>query len=258
MFTVRNYYDQEAEKYQKKRQKLLDWLVSREMLKRYFEKHLPPKGSLVLDAGGGLGFWSLYFAKKNYKVVLVDFSSKMLKIAKMNAECSNNISFIKSDLTNLSHFGNNSFNFTMCLGQTLSQIVSYKNVIKELVRVTKPSGKIVVEVDGKYGKALSLASIGEIELALKILETGSGYDPFKTHAFTPSELRQEFEKAGAKLVTMFGVSTICDFLPDMLAQRLLRRKAMLERLMKEEFKHKEKLVQVASRIVIVSQKPRCH
>jgi ubiquinone/menaquinone biosynthesis C-methylase UbiE len=49
---------------------------------KYLEPYLPANpNALVLDAGGGTGRWTVRIAKKALKVVLLDFSEGMLKVA---------------------------------------------------------------------------------------------------------------------------------------------------------------------------------
>jgi len=49
---------------------------------KYLEPYLPTNpNALVLDAGGGTGRWTIRIAKKTQKVVLMDISEQMLKVA---------------------------------------------------------------------------------------------------------------------------------------------------------------------------------
>ena len=50
----------------------------------YFDKFLSDCGDKILDLGCGMGHYSNYMAQKGFKVTGVDFSSKMIEIAKAN------------------------------------------------------------------------------------------------------------------------------------------------------------------------------
>jgi len=51
----------------------------------YIEK-FAPKGCKVLELGAGTGAYSLYLAKKGYKVDAVEFSEHNLELLKANSE----------------------------------------------------------------------------------------------------------------------------------------------------------------------------
>ena len=54
---------------------------------KFLEPYIPTKSdALILDAGGGTGRWAIKMAKKGCRVVLMDVSSEMLKIAAEKAE----------------------------------------------------------------------------------------------------------------------------------------------------------------------------
>jgi ubiquinone/menaquinone biosynthesis C-methylase UbiE len=69
----------------------------------YIEPYVPKDpDALVLDAGGGTGRWTIRMARKGCKVVLVDISEGMLKIAaeKVKKEgLQNKITIKEGDIT---------------------------------------------------------------------------------------------------------------------------------------------------------------
>jgi len=81
MKDVKSYYNEQSEGYDQ----IFDTLyfkVYDAVTWRYLEPYVPtdPK-ALVLDAGGGTGRWAIRMARKGCKVVLMDASEGMLKIA---------------------------------------------------------------------------------------------------------------------------------------------------------------------------------
>ncbi|MBW2623658.1 MAG: methyltransferase domain-containing protein, partial [Deltaproteobacteria bacterium] len=103
----------------------------------HLKRHLPEdKDSLILDAGGGTGRWSLPLAKMGYRVVLCDISEGMLKQAEKNIykeKLSEKIKINKEDLTDLS-FQDETFDFVLCEDGPVS-ISDSKQVVRELARV---------------------------------------------------------------------------------------------------------------------------
>jgi len=68
------------------------------------------EGKTILDAGCGLGHYSILLAKKGAKVTGIDISDKMIHIAEKNAEeASVNCRFFVGDLQDLSMFRSNLF-----------------------------------------------------------------------------------------------------------------------------------------------------
>ena len=103
----------------------------------------------ILDAGCGRGDFSLVLAHRfpNSKVIGVDFSDKMLKLANELSKGIDNLSFNQSDLLALP-FREDEFDITICLNTThhIHQD-DFTKVISELARVTK--GTLVIEFKNK-------------------------------------------------------------------------------------------------------------
>lgn len=102
----------------------------------------PKKGSKVLDVATGTGGQAFAFAKTGHDVVGVDLSEDMLKVAKRNNRYG--VKFEVADATRLP-FGRNSFDVS-CVSFALHDMPPSvrEGVLKEMVRVTKPKGTIVV------------------------------------------------------------------------------------------------------------------
>ena len=100
-------------------------------------------GSKILDIGTGTGKQAFAFAKKGHEVVGIDLSEAMLKVAgKKNKYVS--VKFEVADAANLP-FENNSFDVS-CASFALHDMLSIirEAALKEMVRVTKPKGMIVI------------------------------------------------------------------------------------------------------------------
>lgn len=100
-------------------------------------------GSRVLDVATGTGGQALAFAKRGNETIGVDLSAAMLSIARRKNRYAN-ASFELADATHL-RFEENYFDVsTISFALHDMPITIREKVLKEVVRVTKPEGTIVV------------------------------------------------------------------------------------------------------------------
>ena len=137
------------------------------------------KGDTVLDSGCGPGIVSRYLARFVAKVVGVDITSEMLKVARETAakqpEISNKLSYVEGNMTALP-FADNSFSAAVTR-YTFHHLEHPAEALKEMARVVKPGGRIVV-IDATP-TAAKQAAYNAFELLR---------DPSHTKALTRSEL----------------------------------------------------------------------
>lgn len=97
----------------------------------------------ILDVATGTGEQALAFAKKSRDVVGIDLSEDMLEVANKKNRYEN-VKFKLADATNLP-FEDRHFDVS-CISFALHDMPSSirENVLKEMVRVTKPEGIIVI------------------------------------------------------------------------------------------------------------------
>lgn len=105
---------------------------------------LTPEGALVLDCAAGTGELSLAAAKKAKKVICTDYSRKMLRQAEKKAETRGikNICFDARDIYRLKDC-DESYD-TVIAGNVLHLLSEPEKVVKELYRVTKRGGRILL------------------------------------------------------------------------------------------------------------------
>ncbi len=102
-----------------------------------------PKGSKILDVATGTGQQAFAFAKEGYEVIGIDLSEAMLDVAKRRNKYGN-AKFEVADATNIP-FGDNSFDVSSISFALHEMPLSIREkVLKEMVRVTKPKGIIVI------------------------------------------------------------------------------------------------------------------
>ncbi|WP_091602299.1 demethylmenaquinone methyltransferase [Arthrobacter koreensis] len=96
-------------------------------------------GSRVLDLAAGTGTSSEPYADAGVSVVACDFSLGMLKVGKRRRP---DIDFVAGDATNLP-FEDHSFDATT-ISFGLRNVNEPKKALAEMLRVTKPGGKLVI------------------------------------------------------------------------------------------------------------------
>ena len=159
-------------------------------------------GSKILDVATGTGKQAFAFARRGYDVVGVDLSEAMLKIATKKNKYGN-LKFEVADATNLP-FEPNSFD-AACVSFALHEMpfTVREKVLREMVRVTKPEGTIVI-----IDFALPKNRIGRffIYQLVKLFE-GEHYVKFMK-----SDLKVSIEQAGisinGELRILFGCGRI--------------------------------------------------
>jgi len=114
----------------------------------YILEHIPEK-SVILDLGCGAGPVLTQLQSHNYDLTGIDYSHDMLLHA--HRELDQNISevlLIRAECEKVP-MTDESFDFVVCLG-VISYAESIDAAIKELYRVLKPGGRVIVTYRNKY------------------------------------------------------------------------------------------------------------
>ncbi len=121
-----------------------------------------PHGSRVLDVATGTGAQAFAFAPTAKEVVGIDLSEAMLRIARRKNRFSN-VTFKEANATSLP-FEDHSFD-AACISFALHEMPNSirKRVVREMARVTRPSGRIVI-VDyalphGRVARAIAYKTV---------------------------------------------------------------------------------------------------
>ena len=101
------------------------------------------RGRLVLDLACGEGYNTRILARKGAKVTGVDFSEKLIELAKgEEAKEKLGICYRVLDATDLKEFPSNHFDLVTCF-MSLQDIKNYKKAISEVARVLRNQGRFV-------------------------------------------------------------------------------------------------------------------
>ncbi|MDF2685068.1 MAG: Methyltransferase type 11 [Clostridia bacterium] len=173
----------------------------------------------VLDAGCGPGRFSIEMAKAKCNVTLLDLSSHQLELAKLKCRETDLMSFIDgfihSSVTDMREINDNTFDIAVCYGAVLNYLhEDTDNAIKELIRVTKNGGTILISVNSRFGVLKGCAT--ELQFPLinfwgksdlwgiyEVIKTGNepdypGAKHPKRHFFNANEILELLNKNNLK------------------------------------------------------------
>ena len=150
-------------------------------------------GDIVLECACGTGAISKCIAPKCRQLIATDFSIGMLKQAKRNCRNYHNVTVKRADMTQL-RCRNDRFDKVVA-GNVLHLLPDPYAAVKELERVCKPGGKIIIPT-------YINASEGVNSKAVRLLEI-AGAD-FKRQ-FDIQSYRDFFEEAGYRNVNLYIV-----------------------------------------------------
>lgn len=120
----------------------LNGKVYREMVS--VTTQLVPHGAAVLECAAGTGELTLAAARKAERVVCTDYSGEMLKVARKKAKKRRfvNIEFERANIFHLD-YADETFDIVIA-GNVLHLLDNPENAVRELCRVTKSGGKILL------------------------------------------------------------------------------------------------------------------
>jgi ubiquinone/menaquinone biosynthesis C-methylase UbiE len=153
-------------------------------------------------------------ARKGCKVVLVDISEGMLKIAaeKVKKEDLQNKVTIKEDDITKTGYADETFDMILC-EHALFLFKEPDNVIKELKRILKRKARLIISVHNRYVQSLvslpGKPSLDKVDDALNIIlrkKYGSMTEngKVKIYTWTPDEFRTMLERNGLHVEKIVG------------------------------------------------------
>ena len=164
----------------------------------------------AFDGGAGCGRFSILLAKHGVKVTHFDISQPMIDKAKEIAEkegVSENITFVKCALEDLSAYADRSFDLVMSFDSPISYTYpNQEKVIGELVRIAKK--KIMISVSSRLGALPYLAN--PVQKTQFILDKNSS-DPFVQWCLNSKEqMVENFSFKLDNLQKAYETGLLCD------------------------------------------------
>jgi ubiquinone/menaquinone biosynthesis C-methylase UbiE len=158
----------------------------------------------ILDLGSGSGRHLIKIKKG--KIFLVDFSQKMLDLAKKKAKKEKiDAEFIKANLAKLP-FENNFFDFAVCIS-ALHCVEGEKNrkkAVEELYRILKKKAKAEIGVWNKNSKRFKNAGK---EKKIRWRDKGSRY----YYLYDEKEIHELFKSVGFKIISTHNSERMINF-----------------------------------------------
>jgi len=116
------------------------------------DKYIEQSDKKILEIGSGTGRFCIAIAKKyrNKEIMGIDYEDNAIKLSKIGAKIRNidNLKFKKADMFKLP-FKDNTFDIVFENG-VVEHFKNYKDAIKEMKRVAKKGGKVIINVNNWY------------------------------------------------------------------------------------------------------------
>lgn len=196
---VKNFYDNDAKNYENSRFTTsigrYNNNVHKEIVMNVTDSWA---GKKVMDLCCGTGRFSMEIAKHGGIVVSLDFSREMLReIADKSRKTSikNNVHLIQADAQNLM-FKDNTFDGCVCV-TAINLIKDYDEVIKEIARVLKPNGFLIM--DFRYLQGLYFPLGVYVNATHRAIEK-----KVYSRWFSLNEIKTSFRDAGLKIQKIQG------------------------------------------------------
>ncbi len=222
----RQWWDAKAPKEERD---LADEDINRALRWREIERHLADIET-VLCVGGGTGAFSIPLARRGFAVTHVDFSPRMLEIARDKALDAEHIRFIEANAADLSRFADRSFDLVLNMDGAISFCGSEADkAILESCRVT---GKMLIATVTNRALMITVLCSQGLQLKGRFLSAlGAMWDDGEWHqdqfpdnpelakgmtqdycgaikAFLPRELRTVLEGAGMRVLRCGGLGSL--------------------------------------------------
>lgn len=179
------------------------------------------KGALIVDLGCGSGRNSTAAIQQGCEVLAIDLSQKMLKITLSKAEEISKKYLLHTLICDLNHLAikSNSIDSAICLA-TIHHIPTFKervNALKEIQRILKPNGKLILSVWAKYQPRFfkKIPKMLWKYISSQVQEFGDIHIPWKTkrgtfqrfyHLFSKREAIKMTKASGFKIIKVYGKS----------------------------------------------------
>lgn len=223
--------------------------VNRALRWREIERHLEGVET-ILDIGAGTGVFSIPLAKRGFRVTHLDLSPAMVEIARSKSKGIEGITFSEGNVTNLSQFGNRSFDLALNMDGAISFsgpeaekaiIESCRVTRKKLILTVSNKGWMVpvwlcssISAGGNFMKALSsMMERGEWQQDEHpdnpLLSKGLTQDYLGTFkAFLPGEISRVLEKNSMKVLRCTGLGSLAGLCDKEVIEEVQKNENLLE------------------------------
>lgn len=199
--------------------------IEDEMSIRNLSRIMPHlRSGKILDVGGGTGRWSEFFCERGYQVVLIDNSSRMIKVAKQKLAGfvkTRKLRIINADVCRVSRLQLGTFALAYAQGDVLSYVPDASKALRSLAKVVSRGGYLVLSVDnllysiGTHLMDLRFGALRDIIQGHEIItKYHAGNEYLNTHLFCPNELKMSLERLDFEVISTIGKPIFAQYLSD--------------------------------------------
>lgn len=197
--------------YELERSRILKWL----------------KGPKVLELGCGTGRYTISFTKLGFDCTGIDITPAMLEVAKKKAKKEGlHLKLVEMDVHELA-FKDNTFDSVFC--DRAFKFFQPIKVLKEVYRVLKPNGRIIIDTEAKQLVANKLPFIGAINLTITskshTINIGSG--PPEKH-YSKEEIKAMLEMVKFRILKIESIVALPMLVARLTPTPLLRYLSKIE------------------------------
>jgi ubiquinone/menaquinone biosynthesis C-methylase UbiE len=178
----------------------------------FLKEHIKGNSLKILDAGGGVGRFSIKYALNGHSVVLTDISQGMIDRAKIIAEKNNipNITFFQESVTNMKNQKDKSFDVVLLMNGVLDYCNDYNKALQEVLRVLHSGGMVIGTVNNKliYTTTNILLADKSVDYFKEAFKTGNYDKSFPIHDFDIEELTIALKKANFTIIDIVGPTNL--------------------------------------------------
>lgn len=194
------------------------------------EEYIPTQRTHFLDLGSGSGNWAYRLIDKGHRVTLVDFSIKMLQLAKKRlSSCDDSLfaNFVCADISYPS-FRAGVWDIFLAVGDVLSYVEHPLQVLNNLAGLAPTANILIGTVISKFGLAAKQLINENYAAWGRLIENGKFVErnrdellessikqkldhpiyPLELRAFSAKELSLLLEAASMEVLTISGINVI--------------------------------------------------
>lgn len=215
---VEKYHDRVAGIYDTIYERKPYWEAVFELTWKHILKFLPrDQSTRCLDVGCGTGRWGLKLLKTGYDTDFLDISLKMLEQVRKKLEAGEGGNrqyrplLYHASIDDLSEVPDGAYGFVVGQGDPLNCAQRPEKALKELERVLKPGGVMLMSVDNRYAgiyhyfRENDLAGLREfIRTGVTNWVTDDDSERYPMTMFTPEGIRKMLAKRGLELLDLRG------------------------------------------------------
>jgi len=215
----RRYHDRVARQYDA----IYDdpyWHFHDELTWRLIKPHLPSDSSAqCADLGCGTGKWGLRTIKSGFATTFVDHSASMIGQARARLEemaaKAKRATLLVADIVDMPAVPSETFDLVLAMGDPLSICSDAHRAAREMHRIARPGGTVIVTADNKLAALDHYVERGNLDELEQFVQssrthwlTADQREQFELTTFTPVSLRRLFEQAGFEVIQLVGKTIV--------------------------------------------------